>query len=205
MFYRVIKRRIFRVKDWSGVGQFNSIWSLAAENRPVWCIVFNWTLYLITMPLNSSYLIALHYIIYFQGGTFRPNRPVFNLMILYWLDTLQLTQEKEKKPTGSFKKDFLECGSSSGFKHARERKSRLKTSFHIMTRLPPASLSINLVKRLPQHLKQCHVLDTSLHKVIKEITILKWLSEYQIMKIIYLHLLSLYAITIIKTSYQSRD
>ena len=27
----------------------------------------------------------------------RPDRPVFNLMIPYRLDTLQLTQEKEKK------------------------------------------------------------------------------------------------------------
>ncbi len=35
-------------------------------------------------------------IISFQGGIFRPNRPVFNLMIRYRLDTLQLTQEKEK-------------------------------------------------------------------------------------------------------------
>ena len=32
----------------------------------------------------------------FQGAIFRPNRPVFNSMILYQLDTLRLTQEKEK-------------------------------------------------------------------------------------------------------------
>ncbi len=35
-------------------------------------------------------------VIFFQGGIFRPNRPVFNLMIPYRLDTMQLTQEKEK-------------------------------------------------------------------------------------------------------------
>ncbi len=41
---------------------------------------------------STRYLIAIS----FQGVLFRPNRPVFNLMILYWLDTLQLTQKKEK-------------------------------------------------------------------------------------------------------------
>ncbi len=41
---------------------------------------------------STRYLI----VIFFQGGIFRPNRPVFNLMITYRLDTLQLTQEKEK-------------------------------------------------------------------------------------------------------------
>ncbi len=41
---------------------------------------------------STRYLI----VIYFQGGIFRPNRPVFNLMNLYGLDTLQLTQEKGK-------------------------------------------------------------------------------------------------------------
>ncbi len=35
-------------------------------------------------------------VIFFQGTIFRPNRPVLNLMIPYRLDTLQLTQEKEK-------------------------------------------------------------------------------------------------------------
>ncbi len=35
-------------------------------------------------------------VIFFQGGIFRTNKPVFNLMIPYRLDTLQLTQEKEK-------------------------------------------------------------------------------------------------------------
>ncbi len=35
-------------------------------------------------------------VIFFQGGIFCPNRPVFNLMIPYRLDALQLTQEKEK-------------------------------------------------------------------------------------------------------------
>ena len=38
----------------------------------------------------------------------------FNLMIIHWLDTLQLTQEKEKSSmaqcsTGWFEKYFLEC------------------------------------------------------------------------------------------------
>ena len=41
---------------------------------------------------STRYLIAIS----FQGGIFRPNKPVFNWMILYRLDTLQLTQEKEK-------------------------------------------------------------------------------------------------------------
>ncbi len=40
---------------------------------------------------STTYLI----VIYFQEGIFCPNRPVFNLLILYRLDTLQLTQEKE--------------------------------------------------------------------------------------------------------------
>ncbi len=40
---------------------------------------------------STRYLI----VIFFQGGIFRPNRPAFNLMIPYQLDTLQLTQEKE--------------------------------------------------------------------------------------------------------------
>ncbi len=40
---------------------------------------------------STRYLIVK----FFQGGIFRPNRPVFNLMIPYRLDTLQLTQEKE--------------------------------------------------------------------------------------------------------------
>ena len=35
-------------------------------------------------------------VIFFQGGIFRPNRPAFNIIIPYRLDTLQLTQEKEK-------------------------------------------------------------------------------------------------------------
>ena len=48
---------------------------------------------------STRYLI----VIFFQGGIFRPNRPVFNLMIPYWLDTLLLTQEKEKSsPTGPY-------------------------------------------------------------------------------------------------------
>ena len=46
---------------------------------------------------STRYLI----VIFFQGGIFRPNRPVFNLMIPYRLDTLQLTQQKEKKLSGS--------------------------------------------------------------------------------------------------------
>ncbi len=41
---------------------------------------------------STGYLIVTC----FQGAIFRPNRPVLNLMILYRLDTLQLTQEKEK-------------------------------------------------------------------------------------------------------------
>ncbi len=41
---------------------------------------------------SSRYLIVI-----FFRGTFRPIRQVFNLMIPYRLDTLQLTQEKEKK------------------------------------------------------------------------------------------------------------
>ncbi len=41
---------------------------------------------------STRYLIF----IFFQAGIFRPNRPVFNLMIPYRLDTLQPTQEKEK-------------------------------------------------------------------------------------------------------------
>ncbi len=47
-----------------------------------------------SLVMSTRYLIA----IFFQGGIFRPNRPVFNLMIPYRLDTgtLQLTQEKEK-------------------------------------------------------------------------------------------------------------
>ncbi len=36
-------------------------------------------------------------VIYFQGRIFSPHRPVFYLMILYGLYTLQPTQEKEKK------------------------------------------------------------------------------------------------------------
>ncbi len=51
------------------------------------------------------------------GGIFRPSKPVFNWMIPYRLDTLQLTQEKEKSSvahcsTGWFKKHFLECSNS---------------------------------------------------------------------------------------------
>ena len=62
---------------------------------------------------STRYLIG----IFFQGGTFCPNRPVFNLMIPYRLDTVQLAQEKEKSSvaqcsTGLLKKKFLECGSS---------------------------------------------------------------------------------------------
>ncbi len=41
---------------------------------------------------STRYLIVIS----FQGGILRLDRPVFNLMILYQLDTLQLTQEKEK-------------------------------------------------------------------------------------------------------------
>ncbi len=41
---------------------------------------------------STRYLI----VIFFQGGIFGSNRPVFNLMIPNRLDTLQLTQEKEK-------------------------------------------------------------------------------------------------------------
>ncbi len=37
---------------------------------------------------STRYLI----VIYFQGGILRPNRTVFNLMIIQGLDTLQLTQ-----------------------------------------------------------------------------------------------------------------
>ncbi len=37
---------------------------------------------------STRYLI----VIFFQGGIFRPNRPVFHLMIPYRLDTPQLTQ-----------------------------------------------------------------------------------------------------------------
>ncbi len=36
---------------------------------------------------STGYLIVLS----FQGAIFRPNRPVFDLMIIYRLDTLQLT------------------------------------------------------------------------------------------------------------------
>ncbi len=59
---------------------------------------------------STRYLI----VIFFQGGIFHPNRPVFNLMIPYRLDTLQLTQEKEKSSVAQcstlwFKKEFLEC------------------------------------------------------------------------------------------------
>ncbi len=61
---------------------------------------------------STRYLIVIFF--FFQGGIFRPNRTVFNLMILYQLDTMQLTQEKEKSSvaqcsTGWFKKKFLEC------------------------------------------------------------------------------------------------
>ncbi len=44
----------------------------------------------------KQYLIVIS----FQEGIFRPNRPAFNLMILYWLGTLKLAQEKEKKLSG---------------------------------------------------------------------------------------------------------
>ena len=59
---------------------------------------------------STRYLIVL----FFRGGIFRPNRPVFNWTILYRLDTLQLTREEEKSSvaqcsTGWFKKNFLEC------------------------------------------------------------------------------------------------
>ncbi len=59
---------------------------------------------------STRYLI----VIVFQGGIFHPNRPVFNLMIPYRLDTLQLTQDKEKSSvaqcsTGWLKKNFSEC------------------------------------------------------------------------------------------------
>ena len=46
---------------------------------------------------STRYLIVIS----FQGGIFHANRPVFNLIILYGLDTLQLTQEKEKELSGS--------------------------------------------------------------------------------------------------------
>ncbi len=46
---------------------------------------------------STRYLI----ITFFQGGIFRPNRPVLNLMIPYRLDTLQFTQEKERKLSDS--------------------------------------------------------------------------------------------------------
>ncbi len=47
---------------------------------------------------GNSYVESTRYliVIFFKGGIFRPNRPAFNLMIPYRLDTLQLTQEKEK-------------------------------------------------------------------------------------------------------------
>ncbi len=52
---------------------------------------------------GNSLVKSIRYLIvmFFQGGIFRPNRPVFNVMIPYQLDTLQLTQEKEKKLSGS--------------------------------------------------------------------------------------------------------
>ena len=62
---------------------------------------------------SPKYLIVIS----FQGGIFRPNRPVFKLMILYGSNTLQLTQEKEKSSAAQcstrwFKKDFSECWNS---------------------------------------------------------------------------------------------
>ncbi len=55
---------------------------------------------------SNIYLI----VIFFQGGIFRRNRPVFNIMTPYRLDTLQLTEGKEKSSaaqcsTGWFKKN----------------------------------------------------------------------------------------------------
>ncbi len=55
--------------------------------------------------MSTGYLI----VIFFQGAIFRP---VINFMIPYRLDTLQLTQEKEKSPvaqcsTGLLKFFFL--------------------------------------------------------------------------------------------------
>ncbi len=56
-----------------------------------------------TLPLRSNVLSPLHSFLtclipieILFSLIFRPNRPVFNLMIPYQLDTLQLTQEKEK-------------------------------------------------------------------------------------------------------------
>ena len=59
---------------------------------------------------STRYLIVIS----FQGEVFRLSRPIFNFMILYGLDTLQLTYEKEKSSvaqcsTGLFQKKFLEC------------------------------------------------------------------------------------------------
>ncbi len=41
---------------------------------------------------STRYLVVINV----QGGIHFQNRPVFNLMIIHGLDTLQLTQEKEK-------------------------------------------------------------------------------------------------------------
>ena len=45
-----------------------------------------------SLEKSTRYLIVIS----FQGAILGPNRPVFNCMIPYRLDTLQLTQKKEQ-------------------------------------------------------------------------------------------------------------
>ncbi len=71
----------------------------------------------VEVSLEGNYLVkSTRYLIVisFQGRIFLSNRPVFNLMFPYLLDTWQHTQEKEKssvawRSTRWFKKNLLEC------------------------------------------------------------------------------------------------
>ncbi len=97
---------------WSRCGKRNSLSNegifmiLPSQYFPGWIKIYvsvyfsKWNTVEVGLEGNSlvkstRYLI----VITFQGEilVFYPNRPVFNLMILYQLDTRQLTQEKEKK------------------------------------------------------------------------------------------------------------
>ena len=93
---------------------------LLPQYFPGWMKIYVWVHFSKENTVNAglegnSLVKSTRYLIdiFFQGGIFRPNRPVFNLMIPYRLDTLQLTQEKVKSSvaqcsTGWFKNNFLE-------------------------------------------------------------------------------------------------
>ncbi len=96
---------------------------LLPQHFPGWIKRYIWVYFSkensVELSLGGSFLVKFtryFIVISFQGGIPRSNRPVYNLMIFHELDTLQLTQEKEKCSvaqcsTGCFKNNFLECKS----------------------------------------------------------------------------------------------